>query len=164
MTRNKILALLKVERPQSMFDLLVDCGFTLQCVGEGRFRTAFRIVGTPWIIKVPASTDRDIEIEDSIAHSVQEYDAYRRIMRYDRYKPLRSHMPEILYFDRKTGLIVMREYKRLGAVYSKRHSAVRRKIGRVMRRSAQDLHRSNFGMDSRGHVKLIDLGRLYGGV
>jgi len=76
----------------------------LDKVGEGSFRTAYRITGTTLLIKFPVGGE---DCKEGKVHTRAEV---RKIRRLSQYRSLRSHVPPIYYYNGKDGVVVMRYY------------------------------------------------------
>ena len=87
---------------------------SLDKVGEGSFRTAYRITGTTLLIKFPVVVTHrkngKVTGEDSKEGKVHTRAEVRKIRRLSQYRSLRSHVPPIYYYNGKDGVVVMRYY------------------------------------------------------
>ena len=87
---------------------------SLDKVGEGSFRTAYRITGTTLLIKFPVVVTHrkngQVTGEDSKEGQVHTRAEVRKIRRLSQYRSLRSHVPPIYYYNGKDGVVVMRYY------------------------------------------------------
>lgn len=76
---------------------------------HGQFRNVFRILGTPYVLKVPRSS-----FKVDVDHSVIEINSLRLLRRkvyhpgtpFLRYEPLRPFLPTFYYANRNTGVIL----------------------------------------------------------
>lgn len=73
---------------------------SLDKVGEGSFRKAYRITGTTLLIKFPLGKEGKVHTRAEV----------RKIRRLSQYRSLRSHVPPIYYYNSKDGVVVMRYY------------------------------------------------------
>ena len=138
----------------------VDClqhGYTMKFVGSGLFRNVYRIVGTKLVVKVP------IGIRGK-RHSEGEMKAYRKIMgSKHKYTAIQLYMPEILAYNKKTGVILMPEYRKVAGC----DRAKVDEIGTLARAAMGkycDLHKNNVGKGKLGDYRVLDLGYFVGRV
>lgn len=159
-TLGQIIASLSRHKPKDVKELLELCKFHLAHVGSGLYRDTYEIIGSGYVVKVPTSSKGDIE------HSVIEFNAWYNIMHSsDTFAPLHPFMPHIPYFNANTGVLLMEKYD---TSYRKRLVPLRPMIKRAKQTakalmgygsgSDLDLHSQNFGVDSHGALKIIDLG------
>jgi hypothetical protein len=89
-----------------LHELLVECKLPLKFIADGAFREAYKIVGTPYVIKIPSS-NRRVYIE----HGQADINAYKLIMDDPKMKSLRKYLPTMHYSQYELG-IVLTEYVR----------------------------------------------------
>lgn len=84
-------------------------------LGDGAFREVFKVKDCPLVVKFPLSecgyeSDDGIprDYSSGIRHSAIEM---KKIVRLRRFKWMRRFLPEVYYYDRKHGIIVMRHYE-----------------------------------------------------
>lgn len=159
MTKEKIVSLIKRWKPLTVKDILEDCRLPLQYVGGGAFRDVYRIIGTPYVLKIPCE---DGATELNLEHSRDEFTAWRRISRNKKFSQLHRFMPEIVYYNRTSGIILVCYYKSLS--YSSETLKVARRtealVRQVLGREWSDIHYRNIGIDSNGRYVLLDLGKF----
>jgi hypothetical protein len=126
------------------------------------FRSAYRIKDTNLVIKFP---DPD---ESGEWHSRAEVKTIGRLY---KYKVLRSYLPKIFYFDRRSGVVVMEYYDK----YSDRKAGnphpmrtygditwervlIINLIKRLTGEDFGDLYNANLRLDKNKHVKFVDMG------
>lgn len=97
----KALRLINKNKPASQkeFEAL---GLKFQLIDAGCFREVFAIKGTNLVVKLP--------FDEGKYHSISEI---KRIEKLSKVKELVPHLPKVYYFDRKTGIIVMRYYPQI---------------------------------------------------
>lgn len=143
-----------------MVEALQTCNFPLQFVGDGCFRAAYHVLGTSLILKFPHDSP-DVE------HSKQEYEAWKLLTKTKKYADLRKYLPEILFFNESSGLVVTRKYKPLpkGRLPKDVSSLMVRfddAIDDLFGDTTGDMHRDNIGIDKYGRYKVLDLGYMPG--
>lgn len=70
-------------------------------LGGGVFREAYQIKDLPLVVKFPIE-------DDGIDHSRDEM---RKIKKFSKFKFLRKYLPKVYYYDRQSGVIVMKFYE-----------------------------------------------------
>jgi len=143
------------EKPKNRSDL-EKMGLKLGLIGNGLYREVYRINGLPLVVKLSknaGSSPRD--------HARAEYRAVRRIQRFKKYAQLRKYMPEIHYFDSKTGVMLMHYYKPL----PKGYRCIARLLDHIIEltwpyaaESECDVHGGNVGLGENNQPILIDMG------
>lgn len=100
----ELLGKIEEIRPKTEKDLS-RAGIKYRQIGFGSFRTTYRITGYDVVIKFPNQDTLEGEDEINAEHTRMEY---RRIKRIEERLPfMKQHMPSILYYDAKNGVIVM---------------------------------------------------------
>lgn len=128
----------------------------LKLLGVGLFREGFKIKNSDVVIKFPLRAETT---KEGIEHSRSEM---RRLRRLRATGTLEPFLPEVLYYDKKNGVIAMRYYKNFES-YEQQADAMGRMIEKMIYRIAHvrvtDIHTENVrrGRASRD-VTLIDLG------
>lgn len=127
----------------------------LKPLGVGTFRAVYKIRGTSLVVKIP----RD---GDGIKHSKAEHDTIKEILNRKKYRKLKQYMPEIHYYNEKTGVIVMPYYRNPKFPYNKLISNILTALFEYIHEYAKshgvDLHSHNIGMNYHGDPVLLDLG------
>lgn len=166
MTRQTVIRRLRRHQPQDEQDLL-EHGIPLEYVGNGAFRYAYRIPGTSLIVKIPKRKNyngkyNEVTFDDCRDHARAEHDAYINVKHTVEFKALRKYLPEIVYFDHESGLLVMKEYKT--RKWSRSWDAKVRELDDMVQSITgsedTDCHTSNIAVDERGRPVIIDLGML----
>ena len=158
MTLRQIKNRLWKYKPTNETDLLVDCDLTLSHLGQGAFRNTYRVVGTPYVIKVPMGTETQGPLASNIEHSRQEHSAYYHL-RYDkRFASIQTFLLEIHFCSHSTGMMLMDYY----ADHNLRYNSlvlktIENQVYNLLGESC-DLHSSNFGIRKDGSLVFIDLG------
>jgi len=130
-------------------------GLKLRLLGSGAFREGFKVVNADVVIKFPISKSTS----QGVKHSAQEV---RRIRRLRESSTLAPFLPEVLYYDRASGVIAMRYYSEFED-FEKQADAMGKMIGKMIYRisgvKCTDVHTENVRR-GRGRLDcvLIDLG------
>jgi hypothetical protein len=127
-----------------------EAGIKLRYLDEGVFRRTFKVSGCPLVIKFPLEAD-------GIQHSASEVNRIRRL---SRIKELAPHLPKVLHFNRKHGILVMEYYKPLDPVKGIEllGKVIRKLVSRIARVAMSDIHYDNIRQGKQGQVKFSDLG------
>jgi hypothetical protein len=130
---------------------LLQQGYTLKYLGGGLFRNVYRIVGTKLVVKVPIGAR-------GRRHSQGEMRAYNRIKRgWSKYAAVYDYLPDILAYNKKTGVILMPEYRPASKKDGPRIEEIG-KLARVAMGKYCDLHIWNVGKGKLGDFRILDLG------
>lgn len=146
----RTLKTIRAVKPKSPEDF-EKLGLKLRRIGEGLFREGYKIVNADMVIKFPKDTE-------GIKHSLAEV---RRIHRLMKFKILRRHLPEILYFDKASGVLIMRYYPRFRSFEVQADAmgeALARVISSLTRTHCSDLHTENVRSSEEDDAVIIDLG------
>lgn len=137
-----------------------QAGLKIKKLGSGAFRTAY-LVENKLVAKFPTGNDRYCKSgwgHTAITHSVIEVATINKILKKKKYKPLHRYMPDILYFNAVTGVILMYRYDRtdtrIGSIVCNMLHDLARDIGL----SFNDLHEYNVGINDFDEVKILDMG------
>jgi hypothetical protein len=138
-------------------------GIHLRRLGEGAFRRVYLIdvPRNPLVVKFPLGYGKtSSDYSEGIEHSRIEV---RRIEKLAGFTDLRPHLPKILYFDKRHGVVVMRYYKSPDTYeYPDLLAQVLRKVVRRLTKiDLGDLGRCNSGVTGhyrRSRLILTDLG------
>ena len=126
-------------------------GIKLRYIDEGVFRKVYKISGCPLVVKFPLDND-------GIQHSVSEM---RRIRRLGRIKELLPHLPKVLYFNGKSGIVVMEYYKALDPEKGVEllGKVIKKLVSRIAKVAMSDIHSDNIRQGRRGEIVVFsDLG------
>lgn len=142
------LELIKQSKPKTRADF--NRLFDLEYIGRGVYRRVYRIKDTNLVVKLPVGAD-------GINHTRLEA---RRIKRLSRFRWMRKHLPPVLYYDPKAGVLVTWFYKRdedySGADGLSNLLTVCFK--RLLKSDLSDLHAGNVILEEGTRtVKIIDL-------
>lgn len=163
---NEIIRRLRQNQPTTVEELLVDCHLPISFAGYGAFRDAWEIYSTAYVIKLPIRDGGEWGQESNIIHTTAEINAYNRIMKSIRYRPLRQWMPIFHYTNKPTGLILTEYYKQIPDKKGKFDEEINQ-IEKLCKRwgfrgdNDADLcikKRENFGVDKKGKLRILDLG------
>ncbi len=169
---NEIAYKLKLEKPKTVEDLLIRCGLTLKFIGDGGFREVFKIVGTNLVVKVPLTAMDQAELGHNYGHTPAvhartEWNYCKKVMRVKKYEFFRPYMPTLHYLVPKTGVTLCDYYKPISYFGAKFNSEIDQialslaKIG-VTDGDVGKTKKDNYGTDSDGKLKILDLG-CFGG-
>jgi hypothetical protein len=148
-----VVKLLNKHNPQNITDVLA-CGFGVTQVAEGSYRNAYQIANLPIILKIPI-------VPKDINHSRTEYQSIQRILKSTvKFKVLHKYMPTIYYYSNKTGMILMKMYKKLGYEEGRvRRETLDTLVAELLSVDEPDVDNSgNVAVDGKGSLKIIDLG------
>ena len=136
-------------------------GLTLKHIGSGGYRKAYEIVGYGLIIKIPITGDENLGYDQSDAdHSRTEWNAYRKIKLRAKYKKLKPYLPKI-YLCSNEGIILMKKYSRSEyAPYKKEFQQIKKTFRSFIKSKSYDIKWYNIRVNSKGKLKIIDLGRF----
>lgn len=156
----KLAALNQINKwlPNSLQEIMGNCKLPLEFIADGAYRYAFRIVGAGLVVKVPKVGRNDKR------HAKTEWQVYNKIKRStNRYVKLKPYLPEIYYFDPKSGIIVMEELK---PIKGRKQRIEMEKIDGLFMSyidnlSEADVHDKNVGVDKKGNIKVLDFGYMH---
>lgn len=142
----------------------MKCGLPLEWLGDGGYREVYRIVGTPYVIKFPLTEWTGLSskvdwLKRHRIHSQYEMNALMRMRTRRRWQFIRPYLPETLWMDWETGVVVMRYYTSVPSTPSQRKDV--RELNDLVKNFAKgntDIKCKNCGFDENGRLKLIDLG------
>lgn len=156
----EIVKRLKIQRPSTVEDLLVKCKLPLQLIDYGQFRRVYKVLGTPYVVKVPkiawSKTD--------IGHSRREISALK-LLNKAKYAVIHPYLLTFYYTNRNTGVILTDECK--WSSYAKNFDTMK-EIGEWAEDTGffdADVHTDksdNYGM-LNGQLKILDLGCFVNG-
>lgn len=126
---------------------------------EGSFRRVYQVESLKLVVKFPqGSCGRYSGIE----HTNEEIDTFERISTYKKYKYLRHYLPKIYYYNRKTGVVLMKKYKLLDYKTAELASSILNKLAFDILGHSTDIYSSNVAVEYTKYgcpkVKIIDLG------
>lgn len=136
----------------------IKANFLLKKVGDGLFRNVYAI--DDLVVKVPKKSNLKTDHTSNLYHARAEVRQINRIRKMKKYKLLRSFLPEIYYFDKKSGILLMPYYqkptKKDAEVAAEIFSRLAREVGR---HSGGDIHDQNvmYDLENETYV-IVDLG------
>ena len=169
MNQATVIKRIKKKQPLDALDLLDACGLPLQLTNWGQFRNVYDVLGTQLVIKVPIQESKASGTRINIQHAREEYAAWKKIKssRHE-YRSLKPYLPDMIYFNSRSGIIVMPKY---GPVRWPRGRGRHRVIEELESRFTSalqvtyaDIKEDNLGSDKDGNIKVLDLGPLSGDV
>lgn len=125
-------------------------GLTFKLLGKGVFRKAYRVNNLPLVAKFPLSKDAcDVE------HSVQEMATLERIRHTKKLREaFEEHLPEIYYYNKKYGVILMKEYDQ--PLFFDYPRDLKDKLNNLL--DYFDADNDQFGVDENGNLIVLDWG------
>jgi hypothetical protein len=133
----------------------------MRLLGTGMFRSGYKVRHTDLVIKFPIREGKDDNGSEGIQHSTQEM---RRLRRLKKAGTLNQFLPEVLYYDKKSGVIMMRYYPEFDG-YEEQADAMGKMVGKLIYRIARvrctDIHTENVRKgrwDGLKNAVIIDLG------
>ncbi len=145
----RIIQKIRALKPKTVADLRT-AGIRLRLLGEGLYRAGFKVINCDLVVKFPEKTG-------GRAHARSEM---RRLSRLKKLGVLDRFLPEVLYFDRETGVIAMRYYPAFED-FEAQADALGHLAGVLIRRltrvSCSDIHTENVRQGLKNAV-IIDLG------
>lgn len=161
MNEHTLIHRLSRHHPKTVQGVLDCCGFPLQWIGSGTFRDAYHVTGTSLVIKVPRFDSDKATLKYNIQHARDEFSIWRRMkVAKLKYAAFKSYLPELIYFDTKTGIMVVRKYNkvRYSKIANKLIRELEASITATMKTAEADIHYGNLGLDKDGNIKIIDMG------
>ncbi len=148
--------------PKTASDLLLDCGLPLKLLSYGQYRNVLEVVGTPYVIKVP-SPGRYHKV--NVTHAIDEFTAWKDMSKRRNYLPIKEYLPFFHYFDHNSGIAVMDLYepvKKNDHRFDTDITTINEFIAKCGYEDADIAHskKDNYGVDSEGNLKILDLGRF----
>ena len=151
-------------------DLKNVLGLKYRVIGQGAYRTVVKLVGLPLVVKFPLTDEKCDK-----RHSEYEFRAANKICRYKRkYKILAKYAPQLYYFNKETGVLVGHYYRPLKGTKKEKNLIAnlvsdvvdstwdgRNTNSRGYRYGTEDMWDANMALNSKGHVKIIDMGYFY---
>lgn len=152
-----VLAIFRRYNP-STFEEAKAIGFKLKYLGEGCFREgyAIEVFPRPLVVKFPKYKELD-----NIYHSNEEFTIVSSLRKKKEYKVLHRYLPDILYHNKKTGVIVMPLYEKYeyGTDVSNTVETVLANLVTDLGFNDHDVHCNNIGhLDDE--PKIFDVGIL----
>ena len=153
---NRIVELFDKHKPKTLVDINA-LGLKTRKIGNGVYRTVYKITGFPLVIKLPANDNADCK-----RHSVAEALTVRKINRFKKFAILKKYMPRIYYCEKSTGVMLVHFYKPVrGSEGHALASVIDDLVCTIwpyaINNGEVDIHSGNIGIDEE-QSKLIDLG------
>lgn len=165
---NTATVIRRIERskPTTAQEILDNCELPLQYIGGGAYRDTYHVIGTSVVIKVPRTGPGDSKTEQNIQHSRDEFKMWHRIRKSKRkFRPLRKYLPEIIYYNSTTGIMVCRKYEKAKRNRSANALIVEleQTVTTIMGTTYADIHYGNLAVDKAGKFRIIDMGLFIAG-
>ncbi len=144
----KLIASIKKIEPKTPAELKRG-GIRIRRYAFGCFRKVYKLIGFSLVIKFPLSDTHELRMTRS--HARKEQRSFRRL----QISLLRALVPEILYWNSRWGVTVVRFYKPSRGRYDK----IAKRLQNFFRQpDIRDYMYKNFGYTRRGKIKILDLG------
>ena len=131
-------------------------GIEMRLLGKGLFRSGYKVRGCDIVIKFPLRTSNKTELEN-VQHARQEIARLKRLRKVAELVP---YLPEVFYYDPKSGVTAMRHYP-MFRDFEEQADAMGRMIQKLIFRIARvrctDIHTENVRRQNQDAI-LIDLG------
>ena len=131
-------------------------------VGQGAFRTAYRIHGTSLLIKFPAMFSYDDangsetwHDKEGKNHTRMEVKKIRALL---KFPIMRKHLPPVYYFNGRDGVVVTKYYPKSKWTNSATNQLVSEMIKEYCGVTLGDLSPDNVRTEPHNNLILIDLG------
>ena len=127
----------------------------LEPLDQGAFRQVYTAIGLPVVVKIPLN-DRSC-----LYHARREIRRLKQVRRSSLYRVLKRYLPKVYYADKQSGIIVMRFYGKRslkGNVWAYQDEILDVLFHDAFGGRWSDYCANNFGVDSRGQLKVLDLG------
>ena len=133
----------------------------MRLLDEGMYRRVFKVKNCDLVIKFPTVVkcldSNTVSKASGIEHSTAEIKRLRRLLKAGI---PRRFLPEVFYFDKKSGVIVMRHYTEFDD-FESQADAMGEMIGRLIQKLTRvrcdDIHTENVRQQGE-HAVIIDLG------
>lgn len=128
----------------------------MRLLGTGAFRDGYKVRNCDLVIKFPQTLKAGPE--EGRQHSAQEI---RRLRRLRKSGTLGEFLPEVFYYDKKSGVIAMRYYREFDDFEDQADAMgkmIQKLIYRIARVRCTDIHTDNVRRGRQWNAILIDLG------
>lgn len=153
---HSMIRLLSRRQPRTLRQLRA-IGVRCKRIDRGAYRFVLSLPDFPgWVLKVPTKPRR----RRCILHGIREANRARAMRRCKKLRVLRRYAPEVAWFSRRTGVVLMRRYR---ARVVNRETLAEDRILRPLFREAfgaryPDFGQLNFCVNGRGRPIAVDLG------
>lgn len=155
LTIKKVVALLKRHQPADVYHA-VKVDIPLEFLGQGCYRSTLAVKGLPIVIKFPHRAIGTRVRKYNMRHTRLEVAAIRKI---GKIRGMRKHVPELFYWSKKTGVVVMRRYDAGTVTYGNHKlSQLIEKLEEICDITEHDFGGYNIGKDKKGNIVFLDLG------
>lgn len=129
----------------------------LRYLSKGAYRSAYQVISHPQIVvKFPQHVGKNPS-PSAVSHTRQEIDSINRVNGgAKKWMAMRAFMPDIIYADKKTGVIALEFLRRPRGLCEERLLDVMWEVVNNVGVGADD-HEANGGIDSKGMPKIIDV-------
>lgn len=145
---------------ESVYDIK-KAGLKIKEIGSGEFRTAY-LIEKQLVAKFPTGDIRYCKSNwghTAIGHSINEVAAIKKVLKTRKFRPMHRYMPEILYFNEETGVILMHRYDSVSSDKSIICGMIT-DLADDIGLNYCDFHEYNVGINDDGEVKVLDLGLM----
>jgi hypothetical protein len=149
----EVVRRLKMARPYEASDL--EGVLCVKEMDSGCFRTAYHVTGTRIVIKFPMESC-------GRSHSRREIRRIREILNRVSLRHMRRYVPKIYYADYQNGVLALELLGSVGHVSNAECIMLEHLAADTFYRSPSntDLSYTNIGRNSRGQIKILDLGSI----
>lgn len=149
---SRVVRRIRALKPKTIRELRA-AGIAARLLGTGAFRNGYKIRNCDLVVKFPLS-------EFGVTHSAHEMGRLRRLR---RIKVLDRFLPEVYYYDKKSGVIVMKHYAAFRDFEEQADAMgnmIEKLIFRIARVKCTDIHTENIrqGRYPNARAVLVDLG------
>ena len=152
----RALKKIREARPRTHKDFKA-IGLPLRWIGTGAFRECCEVLNCDLVVKFPLPRKKGVSGK---RHTATEM---ARLKRLRKHRVMLPHLPEVFYYDKTHGIIVMRKYPKYDSFEDQADAMgqmIQRLIYAVTRVKCQDIHTENVRKRRMNHegAVLIDLG------
>jgi hypothetical protein len=150
----------KTHKPKTIEEVLVTCGGTASFINEGVFRRTFKLGDYPIVAKFPKG---DGKKSIDIGHTNDEVNTILKIQGSKKLKELVPYLPEFYYYDKKNGVLLMKEYRLLehtqNPVYHEQYKYLAERLSKLIDYGEAEV--DQFGIDyDKKTVICLDFGLI----
>ena len=162
-TIERLRSLFTQHRPRTIGDMRKLLPLKIHLISEGHFRDIYAIKQCGAIIKIPEDyTPQKGDVPSHVnplIHSQKEIDRITEINTKPELEHLRRYLPQLIYADRKRGIIVMKQYfKKRRERFRLQERILVRMFRDTLKMYTADYGRKNLLRDENDEPIVVDLG------
>ena len=162
-TIERLRSVFAQRRPRTIKDMRELLPVKIRLISEGHFRDIYSVKHCGAIIKIPkAYTPQKGDVSshvDPIIHSQKEIDRITEINTRPELEHLRRYLPQLIYADRKAGIIIMKQYfKKKRKRFNLQERVLVRMFRDTLKMYTADYGRKNLLRDENDEPIIVDLG------